>query len=119
MRYGWGFRTKRELAADMVDKFSSCPKRLGKRLRIVAAGPYAKREFLIGTKAAGATVVSRLRRDAALYSVPTPPPSEQGTGTDRGSMRRADQLGERWNAKYTGIPISIAPRAYEDASTRV
>jgi DDE superfamily endonuclease len=84
MRYGWEFRTKLELAADMVEKFAGWLKRLGKPLWIVADGAYAKREFLSRAKKAGATVVSRLRKDAALYSVPKSPPSgKRGRGRPR------------------------------------
>ena len=39
-------------------------------IRVVTDGVYAKRPFLKRVRAAGATVVSRLRCDAALWSLP-------------------------------------------------
>jgi hypothetical protein len=40
---------------------------------VVADGAYARRPFLKAARAAKAVVVSRLRKDAALWGVPTPP----------------------------------------------
>jgi hypothetical protein len=55
--------------------------RLGKTLWIVADGAYAKRPFLRRALTAGAIVVSRLRKDAALWSVPEPvEPGKRGRG---------------------------------------
>jgi hypothetical protein len=42
---------------------------------VVADGAYAKRPFLRAARAAGVVVVSRLRKDAALWSLPVPPRS--------------------------------------------
>jgi hypothetical protein len=47
---------------------------LGKPLWVVADGAYAKKDLLKPAKALGMTVVSRLRRDAALRTVPGPRP---------------------------------------------
>jgi hypothetical protein len=44
---------------------------------VVADGAYAKAPFLKPAKALGITVVSRLRKDAALRTVPGPPPPGQ------------------------------------------
>src|SRR5262249_5327283 len=46
---------------------------LGKTLWVVADGAYAKRPFLKAARAAKVVVVSRLRKDAALWSVPKRP----------------------------------------------
>jgi hypothetical protein len=48
-----------------------------KELWAVVDGGYAKKPFLKAAKAAGYTVVSRLRKDAALWSLPLPKPSSQ------------------------------------------
>jgi DDE superfamily endonuclease len=48
---------------------------LGKPLWAVVDGAYAKASFLKPAKALGITVVSRLRKDAALFSVPDVRPS--------------------------------------------
>jgi hypothetical protein len=42
-------------------------------LWVVADGAYAQRPFLKAARAAGVVVVSRRRKDAALWSVPVPP----------------------------------------------
>ena len=47
---------------------------LGKPIWVVADGAYAKADFLKPAKALGMTVVSRLRKDAALWTLPGPRP---------------------------------------------
>jgi hypothetical protein len=71
--YGVAFQTKLEMAAELVEWVAGWLRLTGKTLWIVADGAYAKRPFLKRALAAGAVVVSRLRKDAALRSVPTPP----------------------------------------------
>jgi hypothetical protein len=78
----WAFRTKLELAAELVEWAAPWLAWLGKRLLVVADGAYAKRPFLERMKAIGAVVVSRLRKDAALFDVPTPP-KRRGRGRPR------------------------------------
>jgi DDE superfamily endonuclease len=73
------FRTKLEMAAQLVEWASDWVKRLGKALWIVADGAYAKRPFLRRVVALGVVVVSRLRKDAALRSMPGPKkPGQRG-----------------------------------------
>jgi hypothetical protein len=93
----WKFRTKLQLAAELVEWLAGWLKHLGKRLWIVADGAYAKRPFLRRATAAGATVVSRLRKDAALWSVPNEPPA--------GKRRRGRPR------KYGKLRINLAKRA--------
>jgi hypothetical protein len=69
-RRPWEFRTKLELAAELVEWAAPNLARLGKRLLLVCDGAYAKREFLSRAQAAGVVVVSRLRKDAALRDLP-------------------------------------------------
>ncbi len=71
-RYKISFQTKLEQAAELVEWTQQTLAGLGKSLWIVADGAYAKRPFLERVLAAGAVAVSRLRRDAALWSVPEP-----------------------------------------------
>jgi hypothetical protein len=66
------FQTKLQQAATLVQWAADWLRFLGKALWVVADGAYAKRPFLKAAKAAGVTVVSRLRKDAALWSVPPP-----------------------------------------------
>jgi hypothetical protein len=70
--YGWPFRTKLELAADLVRWLARWLGRLGRPLWLACDGAYAKRPLLRAARGAGVTVVSRLRKDAALRTVPGP-----------------------------------------------
>lgn len=91
------FQTKLEQAAEMVEWLANSLAGLGKTLWIVADGAYAKRPFLRRAMAAGAVVVSRLRKDAALWTVPeVVPPGKRKRGAPR---------------KYGKDRISLAKRA--------
>jgi hypothetical protein len=72
-RYGVSFRTKLQMAAELVAWAAGWLRYLGKAVWVVADGAYAKRPFLKAARAAGVVVVSRLRKDAALWSVPAAP----------------------------------------------
>jgi len=98
--YGVTFQTKLEMAAELVEWLVTWLRFLGKTLWIVADGAFAKRPFLRRALAAGVIVVSRLRRDAALRSVPTPPRLRPGQPKKRGRKPR-----------YGKEPISLAKRA--------
>src|SRR5262245_19922088 len=80
--YGWEFRTKLERAAALMEWLLQ---RLGKDhppIGVVTDGAYAKRPFLKRVRAAGAVVISRLRCDAALWTLP--PVVEPGQKKGRG-----------------------------------
>lgn len=94
---GVKFQTKLEQAAALVEWLALWLKNCGKRLWVVVDGAYAKKPFLERATKAGATVVSRLRRDAALWSVPEPVPAGQRR---RGRPR-----------KYGAERVSLAKRA--------
>jgi len=64
------FRTKLELAVELLRWAKSWLGHLRKPLWVVTDGAYAKAAFLKPAAALGVTVVSRLRKDAALYTVP-------------------------------------------------
>jgi hypothetical protein len=68
------FRTKLELAVELLRWAKTWLGLLGKPLWAVADGAYAKAPFLKEAKSLGMTVVSRLRKDAALWTVPEPRP---------------------------------------------
>jgi hypothetical protein len=81
--YGWRFQTKLELAAAQVEWLVQ---QLGPDhppIWVVTDGAYAKRPFLKRVLAAGATVISRLRCDAALWTVPEQPAPGQKRGRGR------------------------------------
>jgi hypothetical protein len=91
------FQTKLQQAASLVEWAVQTLYGLGKVLWIVADGAYAKRPFLRRAMAAGTVVVSRLRKDAALWSVPeTIEPGRRGRGRP---------------CKYGKNKISLAKRA--------
>ena len=79
-RAGWSFHTKLELAADLVTWAARWARTAGKAVRVVVDGFYAKRPFLKAVAAAEVTVVSRLRRDARLHTVPVPPRGRRRRG---------------------------------------
>jgi DDE superfamily endonuclease len=66
------FRTKLELGVELLRWARAWLKYLGKPIWVVADGAYAKAPFLKPAMALGMTVVSRLRKDAALYTLPGP-----------------------------------------------
>ena len=69
-QYQVEFQDKLQQGAQLVQWASGCCKRLGKVLWIVTDGGYTKRRFLKPAIAAGATIITRLRKDAALRSLP-------------------------------------------------
>ena len=77
------FRTKLQMAVAQLDWAESWLAGRFEQLWVVADGGYAKRAFLKGARGSGFTVVSRLRKDAALWSLPTPLPPGQRRGRGR------------------------------------
>jgi hypothetical protein len=69
-RYRPAFRTKLALAVELLRWAKSRLGHWGKPLWVVVDGAYAKAAFLKPMAAGGVTVVSRLRKDAALWTVP-------------------------------------------------
>jgi hypothetical protein len=68
------FRTKLQLAVELLRWLVTWLGWLGKPLWVVADGAFAKAPVLQAARALGVTLVSRLRKDAALCSVPGPRP---------------------------------------------
>jgi DDE superfamily endonuclease len=66
------FQTKLVMAGAMVTDAAKWVKSLDRTLWVVTDGAYAKRPFLQEAAKAKAIVVSRLRKDAALFDVPPP-----------------------------------------------
>lgn len=88
------FRTKLEMAAELIAWTAERLRFLGKTLWVVADGFYGKRPVLKQAKKSGVVVVSRLRKDARLRGVPKAP-KRRGPGRPR----------------TYGAPISLAKRA--------
>ena len=100
------FRTRLELAVELLRWAKKWLGLLGKPLWVVADGAYAKAAFLKPAMTLGMTVVSRLRCDAALWSLPPViPPDQRGPGRPRvyGTERisLAKRAGQRrgWTAE--------------------
>jgi hypothetical protein len=69
------FRTKLELAIELLRWAKPWLGLLGLSIWVVADGAYAKADFLKSAMLLGMTVVSRLRKDAALRTLPGPRPT--------------------------------------------
>ena len=96
--YRWPFRTKLQQAAELIGWAASEAARRGKRLWIVADGFYAKRPVFKAVRKSAAVLVGRLRKDAALWTLP--PALKKGQRRGRGQPR-----------KYGTERISLAKRA--------
>lgn len=64
------FQNKLQQAAELVKWAQKCCKRLGKELWIVTDGGYTKAGFLKPAIRLGTTIITRLRKDAALCALP-------------------------------------------------
>ena len=80
----WPFLTKLVLAKQLVVWVAEVLHYLGRQLWFVTDGAYAKRPFLIvARQQPNVVIISRLRRDAALYTVPKPVPAGKKRGRGR------------------------------------
>jgi hypothetical protein len=95
---GWTFATKLVLAARLVEWIAQRVKQAGKTLWVVVDGGYAKAPFLRRAVRAGATVIGRLRKDAALRDLPR-------------KLRRGQRRGRGRPPKYGKNRLSLAKRA--------
>jgi hypothetical protein len=84
-KYGkWKFRTKHELALELVRELVGLLRALGSQASwlIVMDGAYAASKLLRGLLKLQVQIISRLRRDAQLFDLPTPK-KQQGRGRPR------------------------------------
>jgi hypothetical protein len=93
----WTFATKLVLAARLVEWIAPIVKKAGKTLWIVVDGGYVKAPFLKRALRTEATVIGRLRKDAALRDLPP-------------KLRRGERRRGR-PRKYGKNRISLAKRA--------
>jgi SRSO17 transposase len=90
------FRTKLVLAAEQLAWAKTWIGHRFAEVWAVVDGAYAKRPFLRPARRLGFTVVSRLRKDAALWSVPLPvPPERRGPGRPPTYGKRRISLAKR------------------------
>ena len=89
-KYGWKFRTKPELAVDLVTWFLKSVRSLGVECKIwlVTDGAYAGRPVLKPLTDLGVVIFSRLRKDACLFDLPpAPKPGKRETNRIYGFYR--------------------------------
>lgn len=70
---GLAFQSKTEQAVELAKWAYNCCRSLGKRLWIVTDGGFTRASFLKPVIKTGVVVVTRLRKDAALYAEPEQP----------------------------------------------
>lgn len=117
-RYKWAFRTKLELAAELVGWLARWLSWTGRALWLACDGAYAKRPFLRAARQAGVVVVSRLRRDAALRSVPPPRrPGQRGRpavyGPDRVSLAKRAGQSRGWQRLEIELYGEVTEKRYK------
>jgi len=117
-RYEWEFRTKHQLALELLRRVMSMLKMLGSRagFLIVFDGAYAARELIRPLIAGGATVVTRLRRDAKLFDLPANPPRRRGRpriyGKHRISLAKRAGRRDGWQTiRYASRGVLVEGRA--------
>lgn len=88
-RYGWEFRTKHQLALDLLRHVMRTLRALGSKAGFIVVfdGAYAARELVRSLIDEGAVVVTRLRRDAKLFDVPDNEPGKRGRPRKYGKNR--------------------------------
>lgn len=80
-RYGkWKFQTKHALALDLVREVIGMVRGLGSQAGwiVIMDGAYAAGKLLRSLLADGVQIISRLRRDAQLFDLPSPPKGRRG-----------------------------------------
>ena len=88
-RYDWEFRTKHQLALDLLRHVIRTLRALGSKAGFIVVfdGAYAARELVRSLIAEGAVVVTRLRRDAKLFDSPENEPGKRGRPRKYGKNR--------------------------------
>jgi hypothetical protein len=91
------FRTKLEMAVGLMRWAVTWLGFLGEPLWVVADGAYAKAPFLKPMRSLGVTVVSRLRKDSNLRTVPAARPGQRGRPRiyGKGRIELAKRGGQR------------------------
>jgi hypothetical protein len=111
------FQTKLEMAAGLV-RWAAPWLRFVGTLWVVVDGAYAKRPFLTAAMATGTIVVSRLRKDAALFDVPAPiPTGKRGRGRPRTYGKNKISLAKRAGQKR-GWQLATAVLYGEEVTKR-
>jgi DDE superfamily endonuclease len=109
-RYGWKFRTKHELALDLCRHVMRTLRALGSKAGFVVVfdGAYAAKTLVRPLIAEGATIVTRLRRDAKLFDLPLSKSGQRGRPRKYGKNRIS--LSKRYACRDDWQTISYACR---------
>jgi hypothetical protein len=103
--YKLGFKNKLQQAAELVNWAQDCCTRLGKELWIITDGGFTKAAFLKPVITLGVTVITRLRKDAALCEL-LKPVKKRRRGRPRKYGRRINLC--RKTASNSGwFPINV------------
>jgi hypothetical protein len=111
------FRTKLEMAVELLRWAKSWLGMLGKPLWVVADGAYAKAPVLKAARTLGITVVSRLRKDSALWAVPAGRSGKPGRprvyGTSRVSLAKRAGQKRGWTTGTFELYGKATPKRYK------
>lgn len=104
-KHGWEFRTKHQLAVELMRWFVSTARsmRITCKIWLVADGAYAARNLLDPLGELGVVVFSRLRKDAVLFDLPPEPrPGARGRpriyGVNRISLSKRAGHRDGWQS---------------------
>jgi hypothetical protein len=116
-RHGWEFRTKHQLALEMLRHVIGVLRVSGSKagIAVVFDGAYAVGELIRPLVAQGAVVVTRLRRDAKLFDLPAKEPHRRGRprkyGKNRISLaKRAGRRGGWQTIRYACRGVMVERR---------
>jgi len=103
-KYQWKFRTKHQLARELVVQVVQCLRALGSKAGIVVVfdGAYAAGDFVRQLLKHQITVVTRLRSDAKLFDLPGPRTCRRGRprtyGKNRLSLKKRAGRRDGWQS---------------------
>lgn len=116
-RYDWEFRTKHQLALELLQHAISRLRMLGTKAGFIVVfdGAYAARDLVRPLVQLGAVVVTRLRRDAKLFDLPVTEPGKRGRprkyGKNRISLaKRAASRGAWESIRYSCRGVMVEHR---------
>lgn len=116
-QYNWKFRTKHQLALELLDQVMGLLRALGSKagFLVVFDGAYAASELIRSLLALGAVVVTRLRCDAKLFDLPVKEPGRRGRpriyGPNRLSLAKRAGHCEGWQTvRYSSRGVLVERR---------
>ena len=116
-RHDWEFRTKHQLALELIRRVMGLLRALGSKAGylIVFDGAYAARELIRPLIKEGATVVTRIRRDAKLFDLPVNEKGRRGRpriyGKNRISLAKRAGRRDGWQViEYSCRGVNVEGR---------